>query len=122
MDEDRARRATSCRPTANNLLAHALVAFGGYFLFGGLKLFKQSRHGRRRREGGGHGGLLDRALDDARDDHLRRCSAVLFLDVNVGMARSPARWSWRSLGVADHEQAIKRMPWTVILMVAASPC
>ena len=28
---------------AYNLLAHALVAFGGYCLFGGLKLFRAGR-------------------------------------------------------------------------------
>ena len=39
-----------------NLVAHALVAFGGYFLFGGWRLFK-ARDSRVRGGSGRHGGL-----------------------------------------------------------------
>ncbi len=31
---------------------------------------------------------------------------------------SPERWCWLALRVADHDQAIRKMPWTPILMVS----
>jgi di/tricarboxylate transporter len=102
-----------------NLTAHAIVAFAGYFLFGGWKLF----------------GTVYTGTPD--DDHARRFTAahwitlgvivlvLLFLvvmslfrqRVEVGLAAFTGATILAALRVADHEQSIRRMPWTPILMV-----
>jgi di/tricarboxylate transporter len=102
-----------------NLGAHALVAFGGYFLFGGLKLFA--------------GGSADEApagsgpveADPAFEWRHRLTLAViaslilsvLFFNVNVGMGAFLASVVLVLTGAADDAEAIKRMPWKVIVMV-----
>ena len=48
------------RTYAMNLAAHAIVAFAGYFLFGGWRLFKQTVFRATRAETGGGDALLDR--------------------------------------------------------------
>jgi di/tricarboxylate transporter len=42
---------------------------------------------------------------------------VLLINANVGMAAFFAAGLLAVLGVADHEQSVKRMPWTAIVMV-----
>ena len=98
-----------------NLAAHALVAFGGYFLFGGLRLF-----------GNRFQGSSDQAA------HTQFAAAhwitltviagvlvvVLFLNANIGLAAFTGAVVLASLRVADHDQSIRRMPWTPILMVS----
>jgi di/tricarboxylate transporter len=98
-----------------SLVAHALVAFGGYFLFGGWRLFRRSYH--------------DHLASHAEARTMTRANwitllaifsviaAVLGLNANVGMAAFLAAAALAVLGVADHEQAVKRMPWTAIIMV-----
>jgi di/tricarboxylate transporter len=103
------------RTYALNLAAHAIVAFGGYFLFGGWRLFKNRFQG------------------DAAHDELHTFTpahwitlliigcvlvAVLFLNANIGMAAFTGAVVLAALRVADHDQAIRRMPWTPILMVS----
>ena len=44
--------------------------------------------------------------------------AVLFLSANIGMAAFTGAVVLATLRVADHDQAIRRMPWTPILMVS----
>ena len=86
----RACRATRCRPISTTWRAHALVAFGGYFLFGGLKLFAQRPTAetvelRRRPTRGRH---HVRARDTgSRSASSPRCilSVLIFFEVNVGM-------------------------------------
>ncbi len=106
-----------------NAGAHALVAFGGYFLFGGLKLFT--------REAGKTFAL------ETGDAHVHRFErkhwitlgtiAVLLLSViflrdlrgtgSIGMAALLASVFLVLTGCADDGEAIRRMPWRVILMV-----
>ena len=98
-----------------NLLAHALVAFGGYFLFGGWRLFSV-RDSRSAEEVAGkvdftaaHGATL--AVVGS------VLIAVLFLNANIGMAAFTGAVALSVLRLADHDQAIRKMPWTPILMV-----
>jgi Na+/H+ antiporter NhaD/arsenite permease-like protein len=106
-----------------NLLAHALVAFGGYFLFGGLKLFKAA---------------TDRASDPgvvtdipaAREERFEArhwitsgvvaalLVAVIFFDVNVGLGAFAGATILVLLRCADDREALRRMPWGVIVMVS----
>ena len=97
-----------------NLLAHALVAFGGYLLFGGWKLFGSS--------------FTDTAVDgnQLRFDRTHWVTLgvlavvlvpVLTLKAHIGMAAFAGATILAALNVADHEQAIRRMPWTPIIMV-----
>jgi len=98
-----------------NLLAHAIIAFGGYFLLGGLKLFKNVYTG---------------GEQDAESTRLNRSHwvtlavigvvlvFVLFRNANIGMAAFTGAVVLAALRVADHEQAIRKMPWIPILMVS----
>ena len=99
-----------------NLVAHAVVAFGGYALFGGLALFKV-----------GSVGPLEES--EAATPLERRhvltivAIAVLFVGVlgfgvNVGMGAFAAAVVLAALGAADHKDAVKHMPWSVIVMMS----
>jgi Na+/H+ antiporter NhaD/arsenite permease-like protein len=98
-----------------NLLAHLIVAFAGYLLLGGWKLFKRE-----------YEGSTNTAAEDAfTAAHwlsiatiLAVLVAVLFLNANIGMAAFTGAVVLAALRVADHEQAIRRMPWVPILMVS----
>jgi di/tricarboxylate transporter len=98
-----------------NLTAHALVAFSGYFLFGGWRLFGNRFQG----------------SDDQPDQtqfstpHWITLAiiasvlvVVLFLNANIGLAAFTGAVVLATLRVADHDQSIRRMPWTPILMVS----
>jgi Na+/H+ antiporter NhaD/arsenite permease-like protein len=100
-----------------NLLAHALVAFGGYFVFGGLKLLTRA----------------DRVEMEAEpvkrlDGHQITTLAVIALLIvgvilfgrrgfHIGMAAFAGAVLLSLLRAADDSEAIKRMPWGTILMV-----
>ena len=96
-----------------NLLAHAIIAFGGYFLLGGLQLFKNRYTGGEQSEAtrlaGSHWVTL--AVIGV------VLVFVLFLNANIGMAAFTGAVVLAALRVADHEQAIRRMPWIPIIMV-----
>jgi len=98
-----------------NLLAHALVAFGGYALFGGVKLFRAGR-----------ASLGE--IDDASAPFERRhwitlgviaalIAGVIAANVHVGMGAFAAAAMLVLTGSADDGEAVKRMPWRVIVMV-----
>jgi di/tricarboxylate transporter len=98
-----------------NFLAHACVAFGGYFLFGGLKLFRS-------------GGTSPLAVDGLSDTFSRRhwitmavivalLLSVTIGKVNVGMAAFAGALILVLTKSADDAEAIRRMPWQVIVMV-----
>jgi di/tricarboxylate transporter len=99
-----------------NLGAHALLAFSGYFLFGGLRLFAV-------------GGTSVGAADDHRTTAFDRRQwitlavisalivSVLAFKVNVGMAAFAGAVLLVLLGAADDADAIRQMPWKVIIMV-----
>ena len=107
-----------------NLAAHAIVAFAGYAAFGGLKLFGVSRATRP------HDGCASPdVVADAGDAPFERrhwitiaviaallVSAIAF-DVHVGMAAFLGAALLVLSGAADDGEAVKRMPWRVIVMV-----
>ncbi|HKY22139.1 MAG TPA: SLC13 family permease [Vicinamibacterales bacterium] len=99
-----------------NLVVHAVVAFGGYALFGGLKLFKA--------------GSIDAIEQSPADVLFDRANiitlvviatlltGVLFFGVNVGMGAFAGAVVLAVLGAADHKDAVKHMPWSVIVMMS----
>jgi Na+/H+ antiporter NhaD/arsenite permease-like protein len=103
------------RTYVTNLLAHLIVAFAGYLLLGGWKLFKRA-----------YEGSTTTAAEDAftaahwlsMATILAVLVAVLFFNANIGMAAFTGAVLLAALRVADHEQAIRRMPWVPILMVS----
>jgi di/tricarboxylate transporter len=97
-----------------NAAAHTVLAFGGYFAFGGLVLFAS------RFEGTAEG--PDASAFDSK--HLFSLAvilavvvAVLFLGANIGMAAFSGAVVLAATRMADHEQAIRNIPWTPIVMV-----
>ena len=98
-----------------NFAAHALMAFGGYFLFGGLKLFAADRSV----------AVVDpegaRAFTRRQWITLGVIAAlilsVLAFGANVGLAAFVAAVLLVATGAADDGEAIKIMPWRVIVMV-----
>jgi Na+/H+ antiporter NhaD/arsenite permease-like protein len=101
-----------------NLGAHALVAFTGYFLFGGLKLFAA---GSATAVAASQPAENDPAFEWRHWLTLAVIAAlilsVLFFNVNVGMGAFLASVILVLTGAADDAEAIKRMPWKVIVMV-----
>jgi len=98
-----------------NLGAHALMAFGGYALFGGLRLFAADR--------------AAEVVDPERSRAFNRrqwitlgviaalITSVLVFGAHVGLAAFVAAVLLVAAGAADDGEAIKLMPWRVIIMV-----
>ena len=110
-----------------NLFAHALVAFTGYALFGGLKLFVGT-------PAPVAGSAADTAEVEALPDSVRvkpfdrrhlitlativgLVLSVIVWKVNIGMAAFAGAVVLVLSKSADDGEAIKRMPWRVIVMV-----
>jgi Na+/H+ antiporter NhaD/arsenite permease-like protein len=102
----------------SNLLAHALVAFGGYFLFGGITLFTEHSAAT----------VVAESADAADVAFEPRhwltmgviallITSVIFFGVNVGMGAFLAATVLVLTKAGDDREAIKRMPWGVIVMV-----
>ena len=97
-----------------NFAAHALVAIGGYLLFGGWRLFRTEYTG---------------STDDSAEARFERVhwitlgviglvlAAVLGAQASIGLAAFTGATILAAVGAADHEQSIRRMPWTPIVMV-----
>lgn len=103
----------------SNLLAHAAVAFGGYFLFGGVKLFTD--HGKTVAavpEGEPADGRFETRHWFTMAVVAALIISVIFLGVNVGMGAFLAATVLVLSGAASDRDAIKRMPWGVIVMVS----
>jgi di/tricarboxylate transporter len=99
-----------------NFAAHVLVAFSGYALFGGLKLFSAGRAD------------ADEVLDGTPTTFQRRhwiTTGVILLVIlgvvvgkaNVGMCAFLGAVILVLSGSADDGEAVKKMPWRVIVMV-----
>jgi di/tricarboxylate transporter len=99
-----------------NLVGHALVAFGGYLLLGGWRLFAKRYAGPSAAEAAS--ARFERANWITMGAILVVVAAVLFANANIGMAAFAAAVVLAAIGVADHEQAIRKMPWQVIMMVS----
>jgi di/tricarboxylate transporter len=103
------------RTYATNFAAHLIVAFAGYLLLGGWKLFGRSYEAT---AGDGSETPFSAAHWVTMAIVLAMLGAVLFLNANIGMAAFTGAVVLAALRVADHEQAIRRMPWVPILMVS----
>jgi Na+/H+ antiporter NhaD/arsenite permease-like protein len=104
------------------LAAHALVAFAGYFLFGGLALFARQDHGE------AHAAAVEVAGAEGEKPFATKhwvtlgviaalILSVIFFEVNVGMGAFLGAVVLVLGRFADDAEAVKRMPWKVILMV-----
>jgi Na+/H+ antiporter NhaD/arsenite permease-like protein len=111
-----------------NVLAHALVAFTGYALFGGLKLFVRAPAPAVAVAGGGIADVDPQPEPVHADAFGRRhwitlativvlVLSVVIAKVNVGMAAFAGAVVLVLSKSADDGEAIKRMPWRVIVMV-----
>ena len=100
-----------------NLAAHAIIAFGGYFLLGGLRAVPEPSTSAVSRT---------TSRPDSTASHWLTLAVivsavlviVLFLNANIGMAAFTGAVVLAALRLADHEQAIRKMPWIPILMVS----
>jgi di/tricarboxylate transporter len=101
---------------AFNALAHALAAFGGYLLFGGLRLFGSGRGRAVAAEGPDVGAMETKHwLTGAGIAVL--IVTVAFFGLDVGLVALVIAVALTLLRTADEQAAIKGMPWGVILMV-----
>jgi Na+/H+ antiporter NhaD/arsenite permease-like protein len=100
----------------NNLAAHVAVTFVAYAVFGGLKLFRRG----------------PTAIDDSKAVRLEPFEPVHWItlailaalvigviawELNVGMAALTGAALLSLGGGADEKEAIRKMPWGVVLMV-----
>ncbi|MFN0103727.1 MAG: SLC13 family permease [Bryobacteraceae bacterium] len=96
-----------------NLTAHALVAFGGYFLFGGWRLLKEKALGGAEVEST----PLERAHWLTLAVIAALVAGVVFGRVQIGMAAFAGAVVLSLLRAADEDEAIRRVPWGTIVMV-----
>jgi Na+/H+ antiporter NhaD/arsenite permease-like protein len=102
----------------NNLLAHAAVAFGGYFVLGGWRLF-----GARYQHSDARAPATepDQPLAAANWITLAVIAtlilSVIFLKINIGMGAFTGSVILLLLRAADHAEAMRKIPWNVIVMV-----
>jgi len=98
----------------SNMGAHAIVGFGGFFLFGGLKLLGRTDHAQAE---AGEVRALDRQQVLTLGMIAMLILGVIFGGFNIGMAAFAAAVLLSLMRAADDSEAIKRMPWSTILMV-----
>lgn len=108
----------------NNMLAHTVIAFSAYFLFGGWRLLAKR-----------HDATLEVPADGASVGHLGAAATfgrehlvtltviaalivgVVGFDMNVGLAAFAGAMALTLLRVGDELAAVQIMPWRVIMMV-----
>ncbi len=100
----------------NNIVGHTLVAFGGFFLLGGLRLF---------RRGHSHTATADTPTQPFEPRHwltLALITTLLILvtgfEFQVGMTALTGAAVLSFARAADEKEAIRGMPWGVMLMVS----
>ena len=108
----------------NVMLAHSIVAFAGYFVFGGWRFF-----GRTYREEEIPGTAVSASANSAGRSFESKhwwtlgvvgvlIAGVIFFDINVGMGALAGAVLLAIIGAADEAVAIRAMPWGPILMVS----
>jgi Na+/H+ antiporter NhaD/arsenite permease-like protein len=93
--------------------AHIAVAFTGYALFGGLRLFRLRYD---------HSEDTDDIVFDRQNwitlaVIFSLVLAVIFFNISVGMGAFAAAALLALIKAADHSEAIRKIPWAVIVMV-----
>jgi di/tricarboxylate transporter len=105
----------------NTLAAQSFVAFGGYFLLGGARLFRGRSSGVSADAvtdtAAGAAGEPAEAFDRPQQMTLALIAAVVFLGADVGLGAFVAAVALSLAGAANEQDAVKAMPWGVILMV-----
>jgi Na+/H+ antiporter NhaD/arsenite permease-like protein len=112
----------------NNLLAHVVVTFVAYFLFGGWKLFTRKRVApvamAQSDQAGGRADDEVVEVEPFQGRHWLTLAVLVALVIvviefkaHVGMAALTGATILSLLKAADEKDAIKKMPWSVILMV-----
>ena len=112
----------------NNLMAHAVVTFVAYFIFGGWKLFTRTRpEPIEIAQSDQAGARADAEVVDIEAFEwthwltlavlVTLVVAVIQLQAHVGMAALTGAAFLSLAGAANEKDAIKKMPWSVILMV-----
>jgi di/tricarboxylate transporter len=97
---------------AYNLTAHTIVAFAGYMALGGWKLFRSRYAGEFSASE-----KLERQHWITISTILALIAGVLFFHIDIGMGALAGALILAALCVADHQEAIRKMPWSVIVMV-----
>jgi di/tricarboxylate transporter len=99
----------------NNLGVHAVVAIGAYFILGGVKLFSRTY------TASDEENAAATTFETKHWVTLGVIAAiilgVIFLKVDVGMGAFLGASFLCALKLADHKEAIKKVPWSVIVMV-----
>jgi len=102
------------RSYSTNLAAHAAVAFAGYALFGGLRLFT----------------LRELQATEDRPHPLDRnnwitlgfiaalLTGVIVFKLSIGMGAFAGAVILAAVRAADHAESIRKIPWNVIVMVS----
>ncbi|MFN7922881.1 MAG: SLC13 family permease [Bryobacteraceae bacterium] len=97
----------------NTLLAQSLVAFAGYFALGGLRLFREPAIE--------SGAMATEPLDRRQRLTLAMIAAlvvcVVALRTDVGFTAFTAAAALSLLRASDEEAAVRKIPWSVILLV-----
>ncbi|HEY2931333.1 MAG TPA: SLC13 family permease [Acidobacteriota bacterium] len=111
-----------------NLVAHTLVAFAGYFAFGGVKLFRRRQPddenfpGRNKDETGTHETLPPQKFEARHWVTLAilgtLIAVVVAFEVDIGMAAFSGAVLLAFLRMGDESAAIRQIPWNVIMMVS----
>jgi di/tricarboxylate transporter len=111
----------------NNMIAHAMVAFMGYFLLGGWRLF--ARRATHEAAPASLGAAAAHTSKPPQGEPLQRAHwitiavitalivGVIVFQVNVGMGAFAGAVLLTMLKVADEKKAVHSMPWGVIMMV-----
>lgn len=107
----------------NNAFAHAVIAFTGYFVLGGWKLFLRPHADPGTDKEARAADVPQEQPFEAR--HWITLAviftliiSVIFFDVNVGMGAFACAVLLALVRVADHQESIRKMPWAVIMMVS----
>lgn len=104
-----------------NLVAHAGVAFAGYTILGGMRLFAV-RHSSSAGDCSSSGTPLEEQFD--RNNWITLAAiaflllSVLFFRINVGMGAFLTAALLALVKAADDTEAIRKIPWNVIVMVS----
>jgi Na+/H+ antiporter NhaD/arsenite permease-like protein len=112
----------------NNMMAHTFIAFGGYFLLGGWRLFRQESASHPKPASLGAAAAPRPALAPPEPFETAHWITVMVIaalilsvivfDVNVGMAAFIGAILLTLSRIADEKRAIQQMPWRVIMMVS----
>ena len=111
----------------NNLLAHVVVTFAAYFLFGGVKLFTRRPAPPAMAQSDQAGARAEDAIVEVEPFEARHwltiailavlVVSVIWLRVHVGMAALAGAAILSLVKAADEKATIRTMPWGVIVMV-----